>query len=254
MKSLLKNQESFNRADFYATVYRSHLRCVHQVGEAAFFLYIYFLTWSTADVIRPSLARIEADLGLSKSAICNRRATLKRAGWIAMASDGEIILQKPFTKDESLSRDMNESFTKDERPFTKNESPYKEENKQREGTKRNSDSPELIAFRRELTEFQNAFAKPTTKGMAIANNNAIRDLFDLSTGRVDRCVKVHQFQQDEPWRKSKVNWTTVLKDFTATERELSKTTRNAPPAQNGSFDHREYQQWLKTSKRGNQNG
>lgn len=118
---------------------------------------------------------------------------------------------------------MNESFTKNERPFTRNESPYKEENKQREGTKRkNSDSPALIAFRHELTKFQNAFAKPTTKGTTIANHNAIRDLFDLSKGSVDRCVRVHRFQQDEAWRKSKVDWTTVLKDFNTTERELSK--------------------------------
>lgn len=92
-----------------------------------------------------------------------------------------------------------------------------------------SDSPELAAFRQELLDFQNGFAPITTQGKAIANHKAIRSLFQLAAGDVGRCFAVHRFQQAEEWRRSRVDWCSVLKDFTATEVELTQPRNGNQP-------------------------
>lgn len=78
---------------------------------------------------------------------------------------------------------------------------------------KSSDSAELTIFRRTLSDFQNNYAAPTGKGAAIAQNNAIRNLFDLSKGDAAICVEIHRLLQREEWRKMRVKWTDVEKEF-----------------------------------------
>lgn len=75
------------------------------------------------------------------------------------------------------------------------------------------DSPEQIAFRRKLWQIQNAYAKPTKKGVIIENNNAIRKLFKLSRGDTGICIEIHEFLRTEAWRKGRVTWIEVEQDF-----------------------------------------
>lgn len=75
------------------------------------------------------------------------------------------------------------------------------------------DSPELIAFRKVLSDYQNSYAKPTTKRQSIANAIAIRALFGLADGNTEVCLNLHKKLQKETFRRGRVDWTTVHRDF-----------------------------------------
>ncbi len=156
--------------DYYCKTTRSMLANVKEVGAMPFILFEYYLTWASApNGIKPPLQRISDDLGLEKNNICNLRKKLIDAGWIRFENDEVFILksftknennhsqkmndsENSFTKNESDSQKMNESFTKNEsafilneQTFILNESPLKEENKQelkeeRTGEERESNS------------------------------------------------------------------------------------------------------------------
>lgn len=101
---------------------------------------------------------------------------------------------------------------------------------------RPTDSPELSDFRKNLSDFQDAYAKPTTKNMAIANTNAIRKLFDLAKGDPDICKAVHESLQAEDFRKGRVDWTTVVKNFTFYLANKSKPTTEQPKGYDSTKD------------------
>lgn len=96
-----------------------------------------------------------------------------------------------------------------------NEEPFKEplKNPPQEKPEKPQDNPELIAFRNTLSTFQNEYAAPPTKGLAIANANAIRHLFKLSRGDTSVCIEAHLAFQAEAFRNGRVDWTTVHKNF-----------------------------------------
>lgn len=98
-----------NTTHFWVKTNREMLASVKEVGAMPFVLFQYYLTWSTApDGIKPSLQRIADDLDLEKTAVCNLRRRLIKAGWIKFEND-EIFILKSFTKNESDSQKMNEN-------------------------------------------------------------------------------------------------------------------------------------------------
>lgn len=139
-----------NNKDYFARTTRDMLGSVKEIGAMPFILFQYYLTYENAsEGIYPSLDKIANDLGLKKSAICNLRKRLIKAGWI-QEEKGQIFILKSFTKNENHSQKMNDGFTKNENhsqivnqdsqkmneSFTKNESPYKEEREKKEREKR----------------------------------------------------------------------------------------------------------------------
>lgn len=73
--------------------------------------------------------------------------------------------------------------------------------------------PEFVEFRKKLTDFQNSYAEPTKTGHIIENLKSIRQLFDLARGDGDICIEMHYSQQTEAWRKGRVDWIAVLRNF-----------------------------------------
>lgn len=222
------------------------LKAHKEIGAMPFLLFQYYLTWETAsDGISPSLKTVADDLGLEPNAVCNLRKKLVQFGWIKY-ENGEVFILKTFTSNESDSHQVNErftpsesTFTPDESVFTPSESPYKEEKEQRKNREKEEintlseadvlpekklppkkvskpkteDAPELVKFRKTLAAFQKNYAEPTTQGAIIGNAAAIKKLFSLARGDTAICVEAHLFQQAEEWRKKRVDWVTVLKDF-----------------------------------------
>jgi hypothetical protein len=221
--------------DFYTDIKRHEFRYIDEVGAKPFLLYKYYLTYSTAPKINPSLETIARDLNLldkqgkpSKSAVCNLNKVLISKGWIRI-ENGVVKPLKSFRKSERHSEKMNADHSENlnkrsekmNDSFRKSERPYKEENKHKEITKKKQlsetssdvDSPELKSFRKTLKDFQKAYAEPHGKGQSIAQNNSIRKLFELARGDTTICIEIHRFQQGEDWRNGRVTWSTVEKDF-----------------------------------------
>jgi hypothetical protein len=120
--------------DYFAKINRTMLAAVREVGAMPFLLFEYYMTYSTAPEIRPSLETIAKDLGIldkkgkpSKSAVCNLKKILIEKGWIREES-GCIFLLKSFRISENHSEFLNESFRNSERPLYKDEK-EKEERK-----------------------------------------------------------------------------------------------------------------------------
>lgn len=118
-------------------------------------------------------------------------------------------------KDTKLHPEMIDASSVDEHePSSVDEHSNKAlRNPNKQVEKKNCDSPELIAFRQKLTEFQNEYAQPTTKKRIILNANAVRNLFVLAHGETTVCIEAHRFFQSEDWRKGRVDWTVVHENF-----------------------------------------
>ncbi len=74
-------------------------------------------------------------------------------------------------------------------------------------------TPEQTTFRHRLWEIQNAYAPVTAKGLIIANNLAIKKLFSLARGDTSICDAIRTDLLTEAWRKGRVTWIEVEKDF-----------------------------------------
>lgn len=171
--------------------------------------------------------------GIKKSAYYHAFSELKSKGWITPS--GSKNGQKRWSLIKGFSANVENEDGEDSantennsanvESFSANvESHNKEVNQPNKQTKQTKpkivsdkpkpvDPPELISFRKTLSTFQDAYAKPTTKGQIIAQQTAIRQLFHLARGDALACIERHRFYQTEDWRKGRINWSLVVKEF-----------------------------------------
>jgi hypothetical protein len=241
-----------DKTDYYTTLKRSMFRRINEVGAKPFLLFQYYLTYASASRINPSLKTVALDMGILDkkgvpqiSAVCHLKKELIEAGWIR-EENGEIFITLQLEKVEKIStpplrksqqpieKISTESLENLNTPLRKSQSLYKDENlkeleiKEKEKELSETDavasvtplkkikvqkSPEQEKFHSALWDYQHAFAKVSSQKLIIANHKALHSLFKLARGDTALCIAIHEDLQTESWRRQRVNWVDVEKDF-----------------------------------------
>jgi hypothetical protein len=107
-------------------------------------------------------------------------------------------------------------------PYTENPTQLSKEELSKEKEKKSNVSEadivkppkeKVSVFFKSLKAFQEEYAPPTTKGLVIANTQAIKTLEGLSDGDDELCKQIHRSLQRDAWRNGRVDWTVVVREF-----------------------------------------